>query len=95
MNKITEIITAWAASLSPTEEQKTLAEKRYGVCLGCEFYGKSRPVTGDEYCKKCLCPLNKKVYTQKLKETCPLNKWDDVEKELREFKKKNNKYNII
>lgn len=95
MNKITEIITAWATSFNPTEEQKTLAEKRYAICLGCEFYGESRPLIGDEYCKECLCPLKRKVYTQKLKETCPLNKWDGVEKELREFKKKNNRYNII
>jgi hypothetical protein len=95
MNKISEIINAWAVSLNPTSEQKELAEKRYEICLGCEHYGKSRPVTGDEYCKKCLCPIQKKVYTQKLNDTCPLKKWDAVEKEFRENKIKNNKYKII
>ena len=57
MNKIKEIMSAWAISFNPTSEQKELAEKRYEICLGCEYYGKSRPVLGDEYCKKCLCPI--------------------------------------
>lgn len=95
MNKIKEIVTAWAVSMKPTAEQKELAEKRYEVCLGCEQYGKSRPVTGDEYCKKCLCPIQKKIFTLKVTDTCPLNKWDKVEKEFRENKIKNKKYNII
>lgn len=95
MNKIKEIMGAWIISFNPNEEQKGLAEKRYEICLGCEFYGESRPILGDEYCKKCLCPIQKKVYTQKINDTCPLNKWDQVEKEFRENKQKNNKYNII
>jgi hypothetical protein len=95
MNKISEIIGSWIVSFDPTEEQKELAEQRYEICLGCENYGKKRPVTGDEYCKKCLCPIQKKVYTQKKNDTCPLNKWDLVEKQFRENKLKNNKYNII
>jgi hypothetical protein len=95
MNKIKEIINAWAVSFNPTPEQKELAEKRYEICLGCEHYGKSRPVIGDEYCKKCLCPIQKKVYTQKANDTCPLKKWDAVEKEFRDNKLKNNKYKII
>ncbi len=95
MNKISEIVGAWIVSFNPTPEQKLLAEKRYEVCLGCEHYGKSRPVTGDEYCKSCLCPIQKKVYTQKQKETCPLNKWDAVELEVRNLKLKNNKYNLF
>jgi hypothetical protein len=95
MNKISEIIGAWIISFNPTDEQKELAEKRYEICLGCEHYGKNRPITREEYCKKCLCPIQKKVYTQKMGETCPLNKWDVVEKEDRKNKLKNNKYNII
>jgi hypothetical protein len=95
MNKIKEIMGAWITSFNPTTEQKILAEKRYEICLGCEEYGKSRPVTGDEYCKKCLCPIQKKVYTLKLNDTCPLNKWDEIEKKIREEKLKNNKYSII
>lgn len=95
MNKISEIIGAWVISFNPTAEQKELAEKRYEICLGCEQYGKSRPVTGDEYCKKCLCPIQKKVYTQRTTETCPLKKWDKVEDDFRKNKSKNNKYKII
>lgn len=95
MNKISEIVGAWIVSFNPTDEQKELAEKRYEICLGCEHYGKKRPITGDEFCKKCLCPIQKKVYSQKLNETCPLKKWDDVEKQFRENKTKNNKYKII
>jgi hypothetical protein len=95
MNKIREIMGAWIVSFNPTDEQKKLAEKRYEICLGCEHYGEKRPVTGDEYCKQCLCPIQKKVYTQKLNDTCPLNKWDSIEKQFRENRLKNNKYNII
>lgn len=95
MNKISEIMSAWVVSFNPTEEQKKLAEKRYEVCLGCEHYSKKRPVIGDEYCKKCLCPIQKKVYTQKKTDTCPLRKWDIIERECRGEKLKNNKYNII
>ena len=95
MNKISEIISAWAVSFNPNEEQKELAEKRYEVCLGCEFYGKNRPITGDEYCKKCLCPIQKKVYTQKMNDTCPIGKWKKLEKEFRDNKIKKDKYKLI
>lgn len=95
IGKIKEILNAWSVSLNPTEEQKELAEKRYEICLGCEFYGKERAVTKDEYCKKCLCPIKKKIFTQEINDTCPLNKWESVEKEFRESKLKNNKYRII
>jgi hypothetical protein len=95
MNKISEIIGAWITSFNPTPDQRDLAEKRYKICLGCEFYDKSRPVIGDEYCKKCLCPIQKKVYTQKLHETCPLGKWHELEKEFRKNKLEKNEYKII
>ena len=93
MSKISEIINAWVISFNPTPEQKELAEKRYEICLGCEYYGKSRPVTRDEYCKKCSCPIKKKVYTQKNnKRTCPIGKWKKIEKEFRD---KENKQTLI
>ena len=79
MNKIREIIGAWVISSNPSEERKELAEKRYEICLGCEHYGKKRRVTGDEYCKKCLCPLQKKVFTEKTNNSCPLNKWKHID----------------
>ena len=95
MNKIKEIMSAWAISFNPTSEQKELAEKRYEICLGCEYYGKSRPVLGDEYCKKCLCPIQKKVYTQKVNDTCPMGKWKEIENQFRDEKNKKNKYKLI
>jgi hypothetical protein len=95
MNKIKEIMSAWAVSFNPTLEQKELAEKRYEICLGCEHYGKSRPVTGDEYCKKCLCPIQKKVYTKKLNDTCPVGKWKEIEKKFEDKEIKKNKQTLI
>jgi hypothetical protein len=79
MNKIREIIGAWVISFNPSPEQKELAEKRYEICLGCEHYGKKRRITQDEYCKQCLCSIQKKVFTEKTKESCPLNKWSDID----------------
>jgi hypothetical protein len=79
MNKIREILGAWVVSFNPSPEQKELAEKRYEICLGCEHYGKNRRITRDEYCKKCLCSIQKKVFTEKTEKSCPLNKWSDVD----------------
>ena len=79
MNKIREIIGAWVISFNPSKERKELAEKRYEICLGCEHYGKNRRITQDEYCKKCLCPIQKKVFTEKTKDSCPLNKWSHID----------------
>lgn len=95
MNKIREIIESWIISFNPNEDQKRLGEKRYEICLGCEHYGKSRPVTGDEYCKKCLCPIQKKIFSQQMNDSCPLKKWDAVEEEFRKEKLKNDKYRML
>jgi hypothetical protein len=95
MDKISEIIGAWMVSFNPNEDQKKLAEERYKICLNCDKYGKKRPLVGDEYCIKCLCPIQKKIFTQKKTETCPLRKWDQIEKDFREKKLKENKYKII
>jgi len=95
MNKISEIMGAWIVSFNPTKDEKELAEKRYEICLGCENYGAKRLIIGDEYCKKCLCPIQKKVYTQKINDTCPLGKWAAVEKQFRNDKLKNDKYKMI
>jgi hypothetical protein len=95
MNKIKEIMSAWAISFNPLPKQKELAEKRYEICLGCEHYGKSRPVIGDEYCKKCLCPIQKKVYTKKLNDTCPVGKWKEIEKKFEDKEIKKNKQTLI
>ena len=38
MNKVKEIVIAWATSMNPTEEQREIAEKRLETCMGCEFW---------------------------------------------------------
>jgi hypothetical protein len=77
-NKINKIAKAWITAANPTPKQNELAEKRYNICIGCEYYGKSRPVTGDEYCTDCLCPISKKIFTQNNDE-CPKHYWLEVE----------------
>lgn len=92
MNKVTEIVTAWAVSFNPNEEQQKLAKSRYEVCLSCEQKTKT---FGIEICGKCGCPLSKKIFTQKRNDTCPLNKWKDVEEDFRKENKEKNKYKLI
>jgi len=76
--KISEIAIAWITAANPTPKQKELAEKRYEICKGCEYFGKSRPITGEEYCIECNCPLSKKVFSREF-DACPKNKWIKVE----------------
>lgn len=77
--KISEIAIAWITAANPTPKQKELAEKRYEICKGCKYYGKSRPVTGEEYCTDCLCPISKKIFSQDF-DACPKHYWLEVEK---------------
>lgn len=92
MDSFSDIIKAWAVSFNPTEEQKELADLRYNVCLPCD---QRNTLLGIERCKECGCPLSKKIFTQKKAETCPLNKWDDIEKEFRKKKLESLKYKLI
>lgn len=84
--KISEIAIAWITAANPTPKQKELAEKRYEICRGCEHFGKSRPITGDEYCIECGCPLSKKIFSQEL-DACPKHYWLEVEKPYFKTKK--------
>ncbi len=77
--KISEIAIAWITAANPTPRQKELAEKRYEICKGCEYYGKSRPITGEEYCTDCLCPISKKIFSKNF-DACPKHYWLEVEK---------------
>jgi hypothetical protein len=81
-SKIKEIAEAWIISANPSPIQKKRAEERYSICLDCEHFGKSRSITGDEYCKDCLCPLDKKIFSQKKEHACPLNKWKEVDEKF-------------
>lgn len=78
MFSVSEIIEAWAASYTKDPQRQKLAELRYQVCRGCEHFGK-RPILGDEYCKDCGCPIDKKVFSKRFN-ACPLKKWEDVDK---------------
>lgn len=73
MNKIKEIVLAYAAAINPTEEQKEVAEVRLATCMGCEQWGES--ALGIAYCKMCGCATKGKVFTPVGMQACPLNKW--------------------
>ena len=81
-----EIVTAWSSKISPTEDQKRLAEKRMSVCNSCEF--PKELIEGQEnsrYCTKCGCILTAKVYSYK-ESACPEGKWADIDKDYRNTK---------
>lgn len=82
-----EIGRAWIIAANPTEPQKNLSVKRYSICLDCAHYKKSRPITHDEYCGVCLCPISKKIFSDKFNE-CPKGKWESVDTEFQSILKK-------
>ena len=84
--KINAIARAWLTSFNPSPEQSELAKKRYDICVGCKYYGKSRPITRDEYCTDCQCPISKKIYSRYL-DACPKHYWLEVEKPYFKTKK--------
>lgn len=92
MNKVTEIVTAWAVSFNPSEEQKQLANNRYQVCLDCD---KRKKKLGIEICDKCGCPLSKKIFTQQFNQSCPLNKWNTIDDEYYKKLRKKNKVKLL
>lgn len=92
MNKLKEIITAWRTSFNPTQQQNLLAKKRYNICKNCPSLGKKLKI---EYCKECGCPVQKKIFTQQVNDTCPLNKWKPVEDEFRNKVRQSKKYKLI
>lgn len=85
-----DIGKAWIIAANPTEEQKNLSIKRYSICLRCDFYKKSRPITHDEYCAVCLCPISKKIFSDNFSE-CPKGKWLDVDTEFEFILRKESK----
>lgn len=79
ISKIKEIAQAWIIAANPNPLQKKLAQDRYSICVNCEHYGQSRPITGEEYCKDCLCPLDKKIFSQKKERACRLGNWQEID----------------
>mgnify|MGYP003658569091 FL=1 len=88
---IKDIVSAWMISFNPSEEEKLLAEKRYEICSGCDKRGINK--LNIEVCKACGCPLSKKIFTLKDQDSCPLNKWGEVNQEYR--KKKTSNYKLL
>lgn len=82
-----EIGRAWIIASNPTEIQKELAQKRYSICIECSYYKKSRPITHDEYCSVCLCPIYKKIFSDNHNE-CPKENWLSVDNEYIDILKK-------
>ena len=71
MNKITEIVGAWASSFNPTTYERARAEMRYEICSECDS---NKKILGIETCIECGCPIKKKVFSKK-ENPCDLNKW--------------------
>lgn len=82
-----EIAKSWITAANPSEEQSQLAKKRYQICLRCDKYRKSRPITHDEYCSACTCPISKKIFSNKFN-ACPNNYWLSAENEYESILKK-------
>lgn len=75
-----EIVNAWITAANPNEMESKLAKERLDICMKCEF--RKEIIHNKEWsalCGKCGCPLNKKIFTNQYG-SCPLNKWNDIEK---------------
>lgn len=70
MNKVKEILLSWKIAISPTEEQKELAEKRLQTCIECEHW-----VQNPARCSLCGCLTAGKVFTPRGADACPAKKW--------------------
>jgi hypothetical protein len=73
MNKITEIIQAWATAINPTDEQRIIAKIRLETCMGCEHWKENE--LGMHYCDLCGCLTKGKVFSPKGIQACPISKW--------------------
>lgn len=72
MNKLKEIVNAWAISRNPTDEQKEVANKRYSTCNTCPYKIKD---LGVERCGLCGCILSAKIFTTETN-ACPDDRWE-------------------
>lgn len=69
---IKEIIKAWYKASNPSKEDLEIAEARLNICTECPNL---KRISSIDLCGKCLCPINKKVFTDN-KDSCPENKWE-------------------
>lgn len=72
MNKVKEIIIAYARSFNPTEEQSAIAENRLETCLSCDKWVQG---TIRDYCSACGCTTSAKIFSPRGSEACPEGKW--------------------
>ena len=72
-----KIAKAWLTAANPTPKQSELAEARWNICNSCD---KKKIVATIPICGECGCPLSKKIFTME-NDSCPLNKWLEVEKD--------------
>lgn len=73
MVNVKEILSAWAISFNPTDEQAKKAAYRLNICNDCDNKLKNR--FGVFVCIECGCVLSKKAFSP-LENPCPLKKWD-------------------
>jgi hypothetical protein len=73
MNKVKEIVIAWATAMNPSEEQKEVAEIRLQTCMGCEFWKENS--MGLAICSRCGCATKAKVFSPVGSKACPEQKW--------------------
>jgi len=89
---IHKIAKAWAISFNPSSSELLLAEKRLEVCHSCDMAANN--ILNISTCSACGCPLSKKVYTTDYND-CPLNKWEEVDKNYMDLTKIKTKKSIL
>jgi len=80
MIDVKDIFNSWVRSINPTDEQLSLANARFEVCLQCEF--KRETISSKDWslvCGACGCPLKKKIYSTATN-PCPKEKWKNIDK---------------
>jgi hypothetical protein len=77
---INDIFSSWVSRIKPKERLKLQAENRFEICKSCDNYRELlKKRTWSAYCSRCSCPLETKVFSEKIN-PCPLNKWDSIDK---------------
>lgn len=71
-----EIAVAWARSMNPSDEVQLRADARLLKCDACPMKTFKKSVHA-YFCSGCGCPIQKKIYSPKGAEACPLRSWDE------------------
>lgn len=75
-----EIVNAWITAANPNEMEAELAKERLNICMSCNFRKEViHKKKWSAVCGKCGCPIQKKIFTNEYG-SCPLNKWEEIEK---------------